>query len=271
MVGFFPSRRAAAAQARNPVDLYDRFMNVAEAPQITAAGSTNTIGTYVSLGTTTAALRALLFQFGGISTASVRYLAHVKINGVVVTGNGIYIQQTTTAYPTYELPLQVPSGATVEVAIQASSAGASLRCWVKGIKANAFDAPGFANCESPTVVFSGATQASSVDLPNTDTWTEVIASTAHHYGAILPFLGTSGAIAGGQRGELYFGLWNGSSYDIIWSAMCNFQGTSPYVYGVAGTPAVEIDIPFASKIGAKLTAGTGTNADLVRPGLMGFY
>jgi len=269
MSGFIPFATGATPQARNPQRTYEKLLTASEALQLTGSGTANNIGTYQSLNTPSNNLSGIILTVGSVSVNSARYQINLRAGGSTIIVPDLHFQLTTTAYIKVRIPIKIAASTTLDIGVRSSASSGTCRVHAEGIIANSLDSPGFDNMEAVSVA-TGSTRPHATDIPNTDTWTDLIASTAHTYGAMLFSVGDNGsAPATGYRDEIAIGLWNGSSYDEIFTDYVNAQTSSPYVHG-GNLALYEGNIPSGSKIGVKLNTASA-NSDNLRVGSYGFY
>jgi hypothetical protein len=191
MSSFISFGAGGATQPLNPDIGYERlgYGTDGSMTTITASGSANTLGSYTTVGATATAWCGLYLDLGKGSNASNRYLVYVRINGTTILIQDIpYIPGAAgSGVNRLELPLQVPSGATVEVAIRSNTGSATLQVAVSGIPASTSLAPGYTSAVSITTPDTSTSRPSTIDVPlgSTASYTQLNASTSEAYGAIL--------------------------------------------------------------------------------------
>ena len=201
---------SGGGQASNPNRSYETIGSGDGSGTLVTGGTANTDdGAYAQLagagtaGVTVNAWAGFYFQPTQQSAAGSRFLAHISINGGSTNIiSDIWVSPGIAGVSggaQYYIPLQVPAGSDVRVKTRSSTTGATFKCSIIGIVANATDAPGFTTATRLTTANTTATYPATSTGTNYDVtvgtaatgWTPLIASTAAQYGAFLLIMGPS--------------------------------------------------------------------------------
>lgn len=204
-----------AGAPSNPVDTYEEIgTGVADAgTTVTAAASAHTKGSYVQLtgagagGVTVNDWSDFWVLFSGMSASTTRVLADISIDGgSTVKCPDLFAQcgsGTTGAVIGTHIRMAVPAGSSVGARIQAHIGNLTCAMKIIGVVANANSRPGFSTMEALNADTAN-TRPSTIDVPLTGTWTELVPSTAAAYGALMVTAGANGTAFGTvQNAGLY--------------------------------------------------------------------
>jgi hypothetical protein len=194
----------AASQARNPIRTYVELAMPSGGLTITNSNGANAISAYTALSSPANALSGLLLmiQNGSVNTSHCQ--VYVRVNGAVAI-NGIYFKLNTSDSTHIPIPLKIPAGATVELAIRTNVNGHVRLFSVHGVEANSIDAPGYSLIKNLTLD-TAATLAGVVNVPGTDTWI-VSADVDDNYDAFMTTISDSGtAPTTAQINTIAYGL-----------------------------------------------------------------
>jgi hypothetical protein len=217
----------AASQARNPIRTYVELAMPSGGLTITNSNGANAISAYTALSSPANALSGLLLmiQNGSVNTSHCQ--VYVRVNGAVAI-NGIYFKLNTSDSTHIPIPLKIPAGATVELAIRTNVNGHVRLFSVHGVEANSIDAPGYSLIKNLTLD-TAATLAGVVNVPGTDTWI-VSADVDDNYDAFMTTISDSGtAPTTAQINTIAYGLGTPGSNAL------NNPGTTGAVAGTPGT------------------------------------
>ncbi|MDQ4421480.1 hypothetical protein OOT33_13715 [Sphingobium sp. DEHP117] len=269
---FFPSRKGGASQPGNPNHSYELDDLVADAIAVTSGGGSHALGNYVSLGDIDQACSGLILEVGGVGTATMRCQWSLRKNGSTVFMPDLHINPGTNSWNRINLPLALATNDTVEVALRCQAASQAMRAAMVPIRANSLAAPGFAAATGLSVS-TGGTYPHAQPVGNGDgtsghAWTELIASTAADYGAIMTSACNDSVPATAQRSVLCLATGAAGSEVEFYRTILNVITSSPYLAS-AVPPVIRKSIPAGSRLSARIIAPT-PNADTFRVGLWGF-
>jgi hypothetical protein len=247
---------------------------------INSGGTNHSKGSYVQLaaggtaGVTVNDVAGLYLYIFVSSSGGVRFLVDISINGgssALVTD--LYAQPGTNTpgagVPIY-LPLNIPAGSDVQIRTQASTNNTTCNFAIIGVKRSAQSRPCFGNCEHIIAPDTTNTRPSGTNVPLSNAWTQLNASTSRSYGALLGVMGDngtnpataqpiSGAIGvGASSAEVEIGRW-----------MATQLTTAPNL--VRGySPLFEKAVASGSRISARAYGATA-GSDNLRFQVLGFY
>lgn len=235
---------------------------------VAAAIAAHTKGSWVSIGTPSADLAGIILWVGAASSSSARYLLDIRRNGATVIAHDLYQHPgASLGWRPIFLPLNVPSGQALEVAVQGSVGSVSLRCYIEGVERTAQSAPAYSEMvalNADTV----ATRAGTVDVPLTNAWTELLSSTGETFPAFMALAGLSTSNpAGIQSMSMEVGTGAASSETHLCDLALLTDSTDPRVRP-AMTRVHERELPNA-RAAARILAAT-PGSDNLRVGLYGF-
>lgn len=217
----------AASQARNPIHSYVDLAMPLGGLTITNSNGANAISAYTALSSPANALYGILLTIQNASANTSHCQVYLRVNGVVVI-TGIYFKLNTSDSTQVLIPIKIPAGATVELAIRTNANGHARLFAVEGVEANAIDAPGYSLVKNLTPDTAG-TLAGTVNVPGTDTWI-VSADVDDDYSAFMTTISDSGtAPTTGQMNTIAYGLGTPGSNAL------NNPGTTGAVAGTPGT------------------------------------
>lgn len=206
MSGFF-NASGGSSQPSQPNNTYGfgGQGTVGEGTTMTA-GSANVKGNYsATIITTSAALSGFIVEFGLPSSASAKYKVDIRSGGSTIIVPDLYVAPGSTSSGTFKvfIPLAVGSGVALDARCQSSVGSATLKISIVEVVANAGVPPGFTSMVAlNNEATAGTTLAGTGDVPLTDTWTEIVASTAATYGAIMAIVGDNGTAPGTAQSTL---------------------------------------------------------------------
>lgn len=192
MSGFFPVSGGGGGANQNLNNAYER---IGSPVQVAAASGSK--GSYTALGTSLQNWRGFRVFFGNATTSTARYLLDIRVGGTTLICTDLYFEPNVSlGLQTVDLPMAVPAG-LLEARLQSSVGSASAWIAVEGIVENAQSAPGYTVMEALNIDV-GNTRPSTTDITVVDgastTYTELVASAANTYGALLFSPGSSGTI-----------------------------------------------------------------------------
>lgn len=246
---------------------------------VAAAGSTNTKGSYTQLsgagggGVTVNNLRGIYVMPLVSSAAGTRFLADISFDGGT-TANipNVYLQPGTPTYgstPGVYFPMAIAAGANIQVRHQSATASATARYAVVGAIANSQSPPGFSTCAAINAADTTNTRPNTTNIPLTDAWTELVASTATQYGAILAVAGDNGTTPGtSQAVGVQVGTGAAASETAIMRWLAAATTTGPLL-ARGFSPLIEKTIASSTRLSAK-AYGAVAGTDNIRVQLFGF-
>lgn len=219
----------AASQARNPIHSYVDLAMPLGGLTITNSNGANAISAYTALSSPANALYGILLTIQNASANTSHCQVYLRVNGVVVI-TGIYFKLNTSDSTQVLIPIKIPAGATVELAIRTNANGHARLFAVKGVEANAIDAPGYSLVKNLTPDTAG-TLAGTVNVPGTDTWI-VSADVDDDYSAFMTTISDSGtAPTTGQMNTVAYGFGTPDSNSVrnpnLTGAVNGSPGTMP--------------------------------------------
>lgn len=182
------SNAMGSSQPANPNITYEPlgFGTSGAMTSLTSGGSSNTKGSYGSIGTTSNAWCGFLLCTGTANIATARYLLDIRIGSSTIILPDYYIHAGTTASINRFVPLQVPTGTLIEARIQSQTASNTLPVAINGIVASTSLPPGFTQATALNVDTTSTTPSTTnVPASSSVSWTQLVASTASTYGAIM--------------------------------------------------------------------------------------
>lgn len=260
----YPPIGSAAAQARNPVRTYERLTTLGGVT-LTNSNGANALSAYTSITTPANDLCGLEVAMENASSAAGRAMFYLRINGTTVVVPGFYMKSDTVDVARATIPVKIAAGSTVEIAVRTSSNSHTRICSVKGIVANATDAPGYSSMTALNAD-TGATLPGNVNVPGTDTWTQIIASVDDNYDAFMVVVGGTNALTG-QMGYVSLGV-GASPSSAFFDMDIRTNASEPYI-PQAHSPIIHSPLTLGDIISAKLTM-TASDAANSRVGLYGF-
>lgn len=258
-----------ASQARNPQRTYDLFGFTSGGLQVTQSGGTNALSSYSTLGTTTAALAGIELAIYNFSSSVPRYQVSLRIGGSTVIVPDLQVKQNTFGQQVVFIPIRIPTSTLVEVAIRTSHNANSCYFAARGVIENGVDAPGFANMEAILTVVTAATEPSATSVPDSDTWTELVASTSREYGALFLCASRTAAPTNAQRSDILLGTGAAASEVAFWRDQFSISTSNPYVAGGLFGP-IEANVPASTRLSCKII-GPSSAPDSFLIGLWGLY
>lgn len=240
---------------------------------VTTGAGTNTKGTYVQLSAATANnWSGFYVTYSSAGAASQRFLADVSFDGGT-TANvpNLYLEPGSPLYglsgPIY-IPMLVSAGSDVRVRVQCGSTGGNLRVAIIGVVRTSQSRPCFTTCVNINAADTAGTRAGSIDIPLTNAWTEVAASTANTYGAIMTVFGSSTVMATAQAVGLAMGTGAAASEVERMRVLGGTGTSSPNLRG-GSFPLLESSISSGTRLSARGFAAT-PGSDVLRVQMLGF-
>lgn len=268
---FFPGTGGGAVS--NPADTFENCgidgTNPGEGVTASTPGTAHTkAASWTNICASTAsAWSGFYLYYSGPTSSTLRFLCDVSLDGGSTTKlANLYFQPggSGEGQGFYYLPLQAAAGSTLAVKCQASAVTQSINFFIRGTISTGSNAPGFANADQLGTPDTANTRSeSTINVPTSDTWTTITASTAQSYGAFVVVLGDSGT-ATAQRFSYVIGAGAGPT-----ELARGFAST-----GSASPILRRTWLPVAATVAAgsavKVKARANTTTDNLRPQVIGF-
>lgn len=239
---------------------------------VTAHASANTKGAYASIGTTVNNWAGFWVLISGAVNATNRFLVSLSTNGgssdlcpnlFAQPGQG-----TSGGVVAYYIPIPVASGAGLHAACQSGTGSAVCSVSILGVLAGAASRPGFTTMTALNVDTAN-TRPSTVDVPLTDSWVQLVPSTAAAYGSIIMTAGGNGTTLGtSQNGSVALGVGAASSEVEVFRRWYYLPGANAPIR-FDGAAAYDNSIPSGSRLSVKADAAV-EGTDAIRVALYGF-
>lgn len=235
--------------------------------------SVNTKGSYVQLTASTSNnWSGFYLSVASSSSGTARFLMDISLDGgSTIAVPNLFIQpgailggQTGPIY----IPLNVASGANIQIRTQTGTTNASFRAAIIGAITNSQSRPCFSTCTALTSADTATTLPGTIDIPLDNTWEEVVASTSTTYGAIQAFYGAAVNPGTAQTVGVALGVGAASSEVELIRTIIGLNSSSPPLRG-GGGPLVEHSIPSGSRLSARCYGPTPAS-DNIRAQLFGF-
>lgn len=269
MSGFTPLG-GGSSKPNNPALTYEALGFSSGAGVTLTAGSANVLGSYATIGTTSNALCGFYIDVVNFSNTSARYQVNVRTGGSTVILSNYQIVPSLGSIRV-RVPIAIATSTLVEMALRSSSATATCKAMIVGIIDSSTTAAGLSSATDLVGASTASTYAGTADVPISDTWTELVASSAATYSAILPVVSISPTAnpTVGQSTGLIIGT-GASSSEVQFgpSQIFTLSGTSPFAV-LASLIPIEASISSGTRIAAKLTASNNATGDVLRVGLWG--
>jgi hypothetical protein len=195
------------------------------------AGSANTKGTASTLGTTTNSWKGFTLELQ-VASVNARFLVDVSVDGgsTWVIPNLYAGPSTSASTVVYEIPLNVASGSSIKVRCQSSTGSAHIRAYVDGwVSQGSGDPPGFTIADVLVAADTTNTRASTTDVSmdaTGTTWTELVTSLAHDYGALLVSVSENATVPSTQGGRVRLATGAAASEVFQWGRAISLNSTS---------------------------------------------
>lgn len=270
MSSYFLAGAAAGAPA-NPDLTYEYAGFNNGAGTVVTAGNANVLGSAsASLATTASAWSDFTLYAGNSSTSNGRFLLDISFNGgstwpvldLVAYPGG----STSSGMVGIPIQLPVPAGSDIRVRCRGTSNAITIAVFVVGVVDTALRPPFYS-----TITALNLDQAASgalVDLPlnSAGAFTQIIASTASAYGALLVIPTFGGAVATSQPAMIALATGAAASEAVFFQLPVAMNSTTVLVRGRANV--IEKAIPSGTRISAYARATT-PGSDVVRVALYG--
>jgi len=234
-------------------------------------GSSNTKGSYVTMGTSSFDYCGITLVIGPQSTAADRYLFDVSFdNGTTAHISNVFNQIAAGNGMSffYFDKVKATSSSIIRVRAQSSSATRNVNVYVIGWKRTANDPPGFTSCTN-IVADTTTSFASTVDLTLDNTWIQHVASSADKYSAFALGFGHNGSAPSTQQSARVSLGTGASSSEVELFAQGVVIGTgSPYFRG-QGISQFKKTVNAGTRISLRANATT-PGTDALRVAIYGF-
>lgn len=239
---------------------------------ITTAAA-NTKGSYVQLTASTINNWAgFWLSLGPASASGTRYLLDISFDGgTTVAVPNLFIQPGAILSgqgPMFFVPLNVPSGSDFRVRAQASTGTNTFRMAVLGVVRTSASRPLFNACTALNAADTTSTYPGAISIPLTDAWTEITASTAGTYGALLSIHAASGNATTPQTVGIAIGTGAAASEVEMIRWICGYNSSSPALRG-ATSVLVETSVAAGTRVAARCYGST-PNSDAILGQIFGF-
>lgn len=236
------------------------------------SGSSNTKGSYASLGTTSNNWSGVWVCWTTASSSSARYLVDIRIGGSTVWIPDLYIAPSSAAVgPTgcLYLPLLLASGTAIDARCQSSVGSATLPISVVGVVASSATYPGFTTMTALNPDTTN-TICGAAAIPIDNGWDEIVASTSTTYGSLLALVGRASTApgTGAYAALVSVGTGAAASETAIIQGSAWMGSTAPYMVNQA-LPRRDKSIASGTRLSAK-AAASSPGSDGLTVGLYGF-
>lgn len=245
--------------------------------QITSGGGANTKGAWTSLGVLSSDICEFDLIVAAATSAGARVVCDVGIgpnSGAVTTIVPDLYEVTSQVGTTHApesvtIPLKLAAGQEVWARIAAQGSGQTQLVSLRGIVADPSLPPGFDNCA--VIHGNGANvRAGSISVPSDSaTYTELVASSARSYGAVLCSVGQTTTTGANMALGIRWGIGaSGSETDFLRTSV--YANASNPILKTGGDRRL-VRKSFASGIRFAVRATSATTTETLYTGLHGFY
>lgn len=248
----------------NPTYTYEPigFTSTGAGTTVTAGSPAHNKGSYTaSLGTTANNWVGFIVYCGPVSSANVRYMLDISFDDGTTDkiSNLFFVLGSTTQALTMFIPVKANSGSIIKARCQASTASATFNIAIEGVVAAGSVAPGYTSMTGISLD-TGNTRPSTTNVPFDDDgssgWTQLIASTAATYNAIIAVADGNGTAFGTTQPASIFLATGAAASEVEfgrWFAVANTA--SGFNRGFPGAPFY-LDIASGTRISAQIRAAT---------------
>lgn len=263
----------ASGSAENP-DYLPELLNPGAAgngTELTANASAHAKGTYVSLGTLSAAISEFTLEVFQAQGSSNRYNVYLSSDAGTSDFIAVNAQPSTSGgVHRFRIPLILASSTTIHAAVSCSAASSqTVRVGITGlVPQGSGNAPGFTTATNILGVDATATQASatSVTVANSVSYSELEDSTTAAFSAFLMFFSTSTNPTNNQANYVRLARGAAASEVVIGGG---------HLWTLNGAPTtgrnsmlIFSEVPISQRLALSILGTTG--GDGVRVGLIGF-
>jgi len=245
--------------------------------QITSGGGANTKGAWTSLGVLSSDICEFDLIVAAANSSGSRVVCDVGIgpnSGAVTTIVPDLYEVTSQVGTTHApesvpIPLKLAAGQEVWARIAAQGSGQTQLVSLRGIVADPSLPPGFDNCA--VIHGNGANvRAGSISVPSDSaTYTELVASSARSYGAVLCSVGQTTTTGSNMALGIRWGIGaSGSETDFLRTSV--YANTSNPILKTGGVRRL-VRKSFASGIRFAVRATSANTTETFYAGLHGFY
>jgi hypothetical protein len=245
---------------------------------VTAHATIHTVGSYTELITATAApVTALRVKFRGVAgsgnaTSMLANIATGAAASEVVLIPNINIGYTEpTAGSTFLFPVSIPAGTRISANIQALITVDTTFVTMRTLSGSNRTATSITDLGTNTAASNGVSVATGTSSAE-GSWTEIISSTANHYGAIMAAIGGAADISVQTSAvSLDIGVGAAASEVAIVNDISFVSSSNEEVFPrFPIEPIYHADIPAGSRLSARIssTSATAQNYDVILYGLM---
>lgn len=261
MPGWTAMAAAVSTQPANPDIAYEPlgYGTDGALTPVVAGASVSVKGSYVTIGTTVNAWAGFYLEVSQV-TASARYALDIRAGGTTIIVPDFYVEGAgnTRVF----IPLQVAAGTLLEARSQCTNASSTMRIAVSGRIAAANIPPAFTTMTALTT-FDTGTRPSTTAVPTAATiaWTQLVASTAAAYGALLIQVGQGTIPATQQQATAYIAI-GGAGSEVQIARMAAFAQTSSPSF-VRAYRLIEKAIAAGTRLSAAMLAPAADNGPRV--------
>lgn len=245
--------------------------------QITSGGGANTKGAWTSLGVLSSDICEFDLIVAAANASGSRVVCDVGIgpnSGAVTTIVPDLYEVTSQVGATHApesvtIPLKLAAGQEVWARIAAQASGQTQLVSLRGIVADPSLPPGFDNCA--VIHGNGANvRAGSISVPsNSATYTELVASSARSYGAVLCSVGQTTTTGSNMALGIRWGVGaSGSETDFLRTSVYA-NAANPILKTGGDRRLVRKSFPGGTRFAVRATSAT--TAETLYAGLHGFY
>ncbi len=270
MSGFFFTPGGSSQPANPNITFEDiGFTSNGALTSVTAAGSTNTKGSYATIGTPSANCSGFWLHLGISPTIAHRFLMDLRVNSSTIILPDYYLQANNGMHARQFIPLKLTASQLVEARVQCSAASGTVTMAMSCVQASMSLAPGF-DAATDLNTLSGNTLADDTNVPLQSTvssYTQLVASTGANYGALLVAVSHNNTNLVTAQGATVIIATGGSGSEVPIARFALHNNT-----GATGVLAVNHTIQKAIASGTRLSAAVLANTpgtDNVRVGLWG--
>lgn len=277
------SQYISFASSGSPTNLNTTYETVgvtsAGAGTVITTGGAHTKGSYVELSASTSgAWSGFWVMVTSSSAGSGRFLIDIATGAaasetVLIPNIFAYPSTVGAGVQTLWFPVNVAAGTRISARCQASSAGVTCQIAVMGEVTTANSRPMFTSVELLVAADTTNTRPSAVSITSVGTagtgWTEIVASTARQYEALVPNLGVTGTLPTTAQ-TINFRLATGAAASevLFWSSLLSTIAANAYTGRMTNTPIYRTTASGTRVSGEVLVGAAG---DTFAPQVYGCY
>lgn len=247
---------------------------------LVTGGAANTKGAaYTQLSASTAsAWSGFWVMITAANSSGNRYLIDI---GTGAAAAEVALVPNIFAYPSTAgsgvqalfFPINVAAGTRISARVQSNGGSGSCQIAVMGEVSVAGSRPMYASVELLAAADTANTRPSSVSITSVNSagtgWTQVVASTARQYGALIPNLGVTGSLPATAQ-SLSYRLATGAAASevLFWQTLLSTAAANPYTGRMTNTPIYRTT-PISTRVSAEVLVNTA--GDTFSPQIYGCY